>query len=317
MARPIKQHILGAVLALVLAGCGGAAVGAGTAPAGSVADAPTPIPATPSPVAAASEDFVKDVEIGDGTTMHLLCVGPTDTGRPTVVFESGLGGDAGQWSDVVHELGGATRACAYDRAGVGGSPPAAPGRTTSDQVADLRALLAAADVPPPYLLVGFSSGGWNTLVHADRHPEDVVGAVLVDARPPDFTARSLAALPPEAATEADAIRITREDATVFEVDPALNPEGIVLRDSAAEALEAVGLTDKPLIVLAASDDAAITEGFDTALADAMRTIWWEGQEGLAARSTQGRLERVDGTEHEIPFSRPDAVADAIREILGD
>ena len=53
-----------------------------------------------------------------------------------------------------------------------------------DQVADLRALLAVAKVTPPYILVGYSLGGWNVMVHADAHPADVVGAVMVDVRPP-------------------------------------------------------------------------------------------------------------------------------------
>ena len=139
--------------------------------------------------------------------MHILCVGPTNTGRPTVIFESGLGGDAGQWSDVIHELDGSTRACAYDRAG-DGQQPAGGGRTHDrDQVADLRALLAAAKVAPPYILVGYSVGGWNVMVHADAHPADVVGAVLVDVRPPAASQQWLKALPPEVCRrESEAIK---------------------------------------------------------------------------------------------------------------
>ena len=102
--------------------------------------------------------------------MHILCVGPTDTGRPTVIFESGLGGDAGQWSDVIHELDGSTRTCAYDRAGVGNSEPATVGRTTKDQVADLRALLAAAKVRRRTSSSGTRSVAGTCMVHADAHP---------------------------------------------------------------------------------------------------------------------------------------------------
>ena len=69
------------------------------------------------------------------------------------------------------------------------APPRRVGRTTDDQVADLRALLAAAKVPPPYLLVGYSLGGWNAIVHADRYPDDVVGAVFAEVRPPAMSQR--------------------------------------------------------------------------------------------------------------------------------
>ena len=84
----------------------------------------------------------------------------------------------------------------YDRAGSGSSQPATAGRTTNDQVADLRALLAAAKVAPPYILVGYSLGGWNVMVHADAYPADVVGAVMVDVRPPAASQQWLKALPP-------------------------------------------------------------------------------------------------------------------------
>ena len=46
-------------------------------------------------------------------------------------------------------------------------------------------------------------------------------------------------------------------------------------------------------------------------------VWWKLQEDLASRSTAGRLEKVTGATHEIIFERPDAIADAIREVLGD
>ena len=112
--------------------------------------------------------------------MHIYCVGPTDANRPTVIFENGLGGLSLEWNPVLHELDGSVRTCAYDRAGKGRgrqSDEAAVGRTTSDQVADLHALLAAAGVKPPYVLVGFSLGGWNVMVYNDQYPADVVGAV--------------------------------------------------------------------------------------------------------------------------------------------
>jgi len=249
--------------------------------------------------------------------MHILCVGPTDTGRPTVIFESGLGGDAGQWSDVIHELNGSTRACAYDRAGSGASQPATGGRTTEDQVADLRALLAEAKVAPPYILVGYSLGGWNVMVHEDAHSADVVGAVMVDVRPPAATKEFLKQLPPASATESEAIKMAREEGSTFETDPTLNPEGLRLGDSAAQALATKGFGDKPLIVLAAADTSAVTDGFEPALAAALVKTWWDLQDELVSRSTKGRLVKVENATHEMPFERADAIADAIKEILGD
>ena len=301
-----------------------AACSAGTTPSGApAATAPgTSSTATPaatqaaSPGASTSSDLLADLDVG-GRTMHILCVGPVVPGRPTVIFESGLGGDAGQWSDVIHALDGSVRACAYDRAGDGQSPAAAVGRTTADQVADLRALLAAAKVEPPYVLVGYSLGGWNVMVHADRHTADVMGAVMVDVRPPSASRRWLEALPPASATESEAIRMAREESTTFDTDPSLNPEGLRLGDSAAEATRTAGFGAKPLVVLAAADTSAIAEGFEPALGRTLVDIWWDGQAELASRSTAGRLVKVEHATHELPGEQPQAVADAILEVLAD
>jgi pimeloyl-ACP methyl ester carboxylesterase len=43
-----------------------------------------------------------------------------------------------------------------------------------------------ARVPPPYVLVGHSLGGHIVRAFASRHPRDVVGVILVDARPEDL-----------------------------------------------------------------------------------------------------------------------------------
>ena len=141
---PIRA-ILAVPLALALVGCGASTGGSTTAPVAPASPAASAVAST-SGNTSPSQDLLADLDIGGGRTMHILCVGPVDTGKPTVIFESGLGGDAGQWGDVLHALDGTVRACAYDRAGSGQSPPAdaATGRTTSDQVADLRALLTAA-----------------------------------------------------------------------------------------------------------------------------------------------------------------------------
>jgi pimeloyl-ACP methyl ester carboxylesterase len=268
-----------------------------------------------SPPAAADTTYVADVDIG-GRTMHVVCLGPTDTGRPTVIFESGLGGEFDTWGEVLTRLSATDRGCSYDRAGVGMSETASGPRTTADQVDDLRTMLASAGVEPPFVLVGHSLGGWNVLVHADRHPDDVAGAILVDARPPAASARYLAELPAEAAGEPDVLHQYREGYTTWEADATRNPEGLLLADSALQAGSADGLGDRPRVVLAAADTSD-GEGsdLDAGLAGRFETIWWELQEELAARSTSGRLERVTDTGHDMPYERPDAILDAITEVL--
>lgn len=57
-------------------------------------------------------------------------------------------------------------------------------RTIGDSVEDLHRLLAAAEVPGPYVLVAHSCGGMIGQLYARTYPDDVIGLVLVDAFAP-------------------------------------------------------------------------------------------------------------------------------------
>jgi pimeloyl-ACP methyl ester carboxylesterase len=70
--------------------------------------------------------------------------------------------------------------CAYDRAGLGFSDPAGLPRDASAVVRDLHALLQGAAIAPPYVLVGWSSGGLYTRLYQYRFPHEVAGLVEVD-----------------------------------------------------------------------------------------------------------------------------------------
>jgi len=119
----------------------------------------------------------KLVDIGGGRRLHLVACG---SGSPTVVFESGgAGGSSIQDMPVQRMVGQFTRAVVYDRAGLGWSDPAPPGRSFEERVADLHAALARTETPP-YVLVGLSFGGLLARVFTRLYPNEVAGLVLVD-----------------------------------------------------------------------------------------------------------------------------------------
>ena len=125
------------------------------------------------------------VNIG-GRNLHLYCSG---AGATTVVFDAPSGEGGWTWFQVQPEVAKHTRACVYDRAGLGFSDPALRPNTSANAVEDLHKALDVAGVKPPYLLVGNSLGGENTQVYAYRYPHQVKGLVLVEPQTEDETAR--------------------------------------------------------------------------------------------------------------------------------
>jgi pimeloyl-ACP methyl ester carboxylesterase len=133
----------------------------------------------------------KLVSVGGGRSLYLQCTG---SAGPTVVLEAGFGGNTLNWRDVQPQLGRTTRTCAYDRAGLGNSPPVPGVHDAQDEINDLQRLLGAAHIVPPYVLVGHSYGGILARLFASQHPDEAAGVVLVDARGRDATRRQLALL---------------------------------------------------------------------------------------------------------------------------
>jgi pimeloyl-ACP methyl ester carboxylesterase len=78
-----------------------------------------------------------------------------------------------------------TATCSYDRAGLGWSDAAGRATSAVSNAATLEAMLTAANVRPPYLLVGHSYGSLVVRAYAHRHPDRVAGVVLVDPIHPD------------------------------------------------------------------------------------------------------------------------------------
>jgi pimeloyl-ACP methyl ester carboxylesterase len=116
----------------------------------------------------------RSVDIG-GRSLNIHCIGE---GSPAVVLEAALGY---RWTPIQREVATFTRACWYDRAGHGWSDPGPAPRTSEAVANDLHALLKAATIQPPYVLVGASGAGFPIRVFAGKHLAEVAGVVLVDA----------------------------------------------------------------------------------------------------------------------------------------
>ena len=122
-----------------------------------------------------------DIHGGDGRRLHLVATGG---GGPSVILDAGIGASSLSWSRVQPLVARFAQVYTYDRAGYGWSDSPRDGdgpRTASRLAEELRALLRAADVPGPYILVGHSFGGYVVRVYAERWPVEVAGLVMLDS----------------------------------------------------------------------------------------------------------------------------------------
>ena len=100
--------------------------------------------------------------------------------RYTVIFESGAGGGANDWTKVISLLPADIRTIAYDRAGTGKSDQGPLPRTLTQEVFELHQLLKILKITGPVVLVGQSMGGLLVRLYTDEYGKNVVGVVLVD-----------------------------------------------------------------------------------------------------------------------------------------
>jgi pimeloyl-ACP methyl ester carboxylesterase len=187
--------------------------------------------------AAASD---RSVVVG-GVRIH---ISESGTG-PTVVFESGMGEDTSTWNDVRPEIAGFAHTVAYDRPGLGQSEPTPLPRTVVQMAADLHAVLEAAKLTPPYVLVGHSLGGAIVQVFAYRYPDEVAGLVLVD--PED--GRLIELLHSRMSATEWTGRQRSLDEAIPNMPPPMRAELRAADDSGEDVARAVPLPLVPVIVL--------------------------------------------------------------------
>ena len=125
------------------------------------------------------------VHIEKERTINLVCFGH---GSPTVILSAGLDGWSLSWGAVQRPIAKRTRVCAWDPAGFGFSSPSPYPQDIIHITRDLERALKKAGISGPYVMVGHSLGGLETLRFTDLHRQSVVGMVLVDPDIPDRAA---------------------------------------------------------------------------------------------------------------------------------
>ncbi|WP_017416344.1 alpha/beta fold hydrolase [Clostridium tunisiense] len=221
-------------------------------------------------------------------------------GTPTVIFESGLGGGIGVWTNVQPEISKITRTFSYDRAGLGESDKSTLERTSSNQVRELHELLQKTKVKGPYIIVAHSIGGFNARLFADSYPEEVAGIIFVDAAHEEMFSLYKLLAPKE-------YENTRGEF--------VNPEGTFddLLNSAAEVRKARrsdGLRNIPITVLSA-------ENTDLNVPGTILVGWAQLQRDIATLSDNSKQITVKGSGHMIQDDNPQAIIDEIKYMINN
>jgi pimeloyl-ACP methyl ester carboxylesterase len=119
------------------------------------------------------------IDIGDGRRLYLVEKGAAGRG-PTVVFESGFVATSLNWLHLQDALAEQVHTVAYDRCGLGWSSACVSERTPKQVSSELRSLLQAAGIEPPWILVGHSFGGLVMQRFALDYPSETAGLILLD-----------------------------------------------------------------------------------------------------------------------------------------
>jgi pimeloyl-ACP methyl ester carboxylesterase len=303
---------------------------------------------------ATADAFAKPHQLVDigGRKMNLYCSGQ---GATTVVFDAPSGDAGWNWFRVQPAVAKHTRACVYDRAGLGFSDPAKRPNTSENVAEDLHKLLAKAGVKPPYVMVGNSLGGANVQVYAYRYPAEVKGLVLVEPQHEDETSRldkaSQGNLKKVYAMVAQqnnycmaAARKGFKPGSEEQMNCVGNPAetygptlGAAVMSATTrpaywrtniEEWDAIKVSDEqlrklrrpfgnlPVVVLTRGVSPYAVPGKpQSALNKAMEDENAAIQKEIAALSTRGKQRVVPGAGHVIHADKPEAVVDAVLEVL--
>jgi pimeloyl-ACP methyl ester carboxylesterase len=264
--------------------------------------------------------------------LHLYCTG---SGAPAVILDSGLGDSYISWQKVQPQIAQFARVCSYDRAGLGFSFYSRHSSTSKEFAKELHTLLHNGGVPPPYILVGHSMGGFDVRLYASLYRNEVAGIVLVDSSHPEQRKR----LPP-AVLDLDASWVRQQEFLEFTMpfgiprllgfcdsDPEVRAaecnfhsvrEAVAelksISESAAQTAATGPLGDLLLAVLS-SDPEHPRPDLPEDLVKPTNDAWQQMQAELSHLSTKGTRVIAKGSGHYIQIDRPEVVIEAVHNIL--
>ncbi len=230
---------------------------------------------------------------------HEMVLYKTGTNGPVVVLEAGGNSNHNSWNSIVPELSKTMTVITYDRPGYLSSQSCAYPRTANRVAAELYEALNKAGIKGPYIIGGWSWGGFFVRAFAANYPSSTRGILLVDPaqsetylqmaiqQPDDFTKSFAERTPVNQASEDEftAMLASMQQADLSDKEYKGKIELLI-----AGSFEGWGETEKP-----------------------SKQIWIDQLVKWAKARNNTRYEIVD-SGHSIQFEKPEAVINAIKRM---
>jgi pimeloyl-ACP methyl ester carboxylesterase len=233
---------------------------------------------------------------------------------PTVVLETGLGAESAEWQAIQSALAGYCTVFRYDRLGRGASDRPSTVRHAGHLIDELRALLQATAMSPPYLVVGHSFGGLLARGFAQRYRDEVCGLMLVESmHSRQFDVFGNAFPPPNESDTPEQARMRTFWTGGWRM-PDATPERIDLPASLDMYREIAPLGNLPVTVIT-TGAFANSRFFPATTRDALQSQWEDLQRELLQLSPRARQIMVPASQHFVQRDDPDALIDAVLGML--
>ncbi len=229
--------------------------------------------------------------------------------------------ETGTWDErplLGPKIANCTRVVSDDRAGIRGGAPPTTGRDLNSFLGELGAVLQAAAISFPVVLVGHSLGGLIAYQYGRRFPDRVCGPVLLDSSHPQQAIRF--------AARASAAQLVAERGEWAEMLDS-HPERPDLRETLARTDAALigdpapsSLDRLPLAVVSRGVWTSLEKArtFAPDLIDSQHSgrirVWNELQAEYVSASDRARHVRASRSGHDVYLADPELALGAVRAV---
>ena len=221
------------------------------------------------------------------------------SGTPAIILESGFDAGMESWAGLIDSLSRHSMVYAYDRPGYGRSNKKdAPG-SMREIAQQLHSNLVARNIPPPYVLVGYSGGALMINMFTRLYPQEVAGVLMIEPTHPDLY---------------DYLR--ENENVLYDVMFDYIGEGQrryefdIIKNVSEEFRNAPPFPNVPLTILMAGKHTTLTS-------EALKAKTLEFHEDLKNMSTLGKRYMVDSGELWIHRNNPKLIEEYVYELLVD